>query len=57
MPYSENSIEKMKNTNESISNGISDYMLNSFNVDIQYILPSPVKFNAVNLSTSYGVSL
>lgn len=35
----------------------SDYMLNSFNVDIQYILPSPVKFNTVNLSTSYGVSL
>ena len=35
----------------------SDYMLNSFNVNIQYILPSPVKFNTVNLSTSYGVSL
>jgi len=33
----------------------SDFMLNSFNLDIEYILPSPVKFNKVNLSTSYGI--
>jgi len=33
----------------------SDYMLNSFNIELQYILPSPVKFNSVNLSTSYGI--
>lgn len=33
----------------------SDFLLNSFNINIQYLLPSPVKFNTENLSTSYGV--
>jgi len=33
----------------------SDFMINSFNVRMQYVLPSPVKFNTVNLSTSYGL--
>lgn len=33
----------------------SDYMINSYNVKMQYIMPSPVKFNTVNLSTSYGL--
>ena len=33
----------------------SDFMLNSYNVNIQYVLPSPVKFNSTNLSTSYGI--
>lgn len=32
----------------------SDFMINSSNLRIQYINPSPVKFNTVNLSTSYG---
>lgn len=40
MPYSEKSIENMKNTNESISNGISNYMLNSVRVDTQSIMPN-----------------
>ena len=33
----------------------SDFMINSKNVRMQYIVPSPVKFNTVNLSTSYGI--
>lgn len=33
----------------------SDFMLNSFNLNIEYLLPSPVKFNTKNLSTSYGI--
>ncbi len=33
----------------------SDFMLNSFNLNIEYIKPSLVKFNTVNLSTSYGI--
>lgn len=33
----------------------SDFILNSSNVNIQYLLPSPIKFNTINLSTSYGV--
>jgi len=32
----------------------SDFMINSSNVRMQYIMPSPIKFNSVNLSTSYG---
>jgi GR25 family glycosyltransferase involved in LPS biosynthesis len=32
----------------------SDFMINSFNVRMQYITPSLAKFNKVNLSTSYG---
>lgn len=32
----------------------SDFMINSYNVNIQVVLPSPVKFAEVNLSTSYG---
>lgn len=33
----------------------SDFMINSSNVRMQYVLPSPVKFAKVNLSTSYGI--
>ena len=33
----------------------SDFMINSSNLEMQYINPSPVKFNNVNLSTSYGI--
>jgi len=33
----------------------SDFMINSHNLRIQYINPSPVKFNTINLSTSYGI--
>lgn len=33
----------------------SDFLLNTYNVNIQYLSPSPVKFNNVNLSTSYGI--
>jgi len=33
----------------------SDFMLNSYNIRLQYLMPSPVKFNTVNLSTSYGL--
>jgi len=33
----------------------SDFMLNSYNINIEYLLPSPVKFNNKNLSTSYGI--
>lgn len=33
----------------------SDFILNSYNINIEYLLPSPVKFNTENLSTSYGI--
>lgn len=33
----------------------SDFMINSKNVHMQYVIPSPVKFASVNLSTSYGI--
>lgn len=33
----------------------SDFMINSSTVRMQYVSPSPVKFNTVNLSTSYGI--
>lgn len=33
----------------------SDFMINTANLRIQYINPSPVKFNTKNLSTSYGI--
>lgn len=33
----------------------SDFMINTANLRIQYINPSPVKFNKQNLSTSYGI--
>ena len=33
----------------------SDFLLNSHNINIEYLLPSPVKFNNENLSTSYGI--
>jgi len=32
----------------------SDYLINSYNVRMQYISPSPVKFNKVSLKTSHG---
>ena len=32
----------------------SDFMINSFNLKMEYLIPSPVKFNKINLSTSYG---
>ena len=32
----------------------SDFMINSFNLKMQYCIPSPIKFNKTNLSTSYG---
>ena len=37
-------------------NGIdqSDYIINSMNVKMEYVIPSPVKFNTKNLSTSNG---
>lgn len=40
MPYSENSIEIMKNTNETFSNGISNYMLDTVRVDTTGIMPN-----------------
>ncbi len=33
----------------------SDFMINSKNVTMQTYIPSPVTFNTVNLSTSYGI--
>lgn len=33
----------------------SDFILNSHNINIEYLLPSPIKFNTKNLSTSYGI--
>ena len=33
----------------------SDFMINSFNLKMEYLIPSPVKFNKINLSTSYGI--
>ena len=33
----------------------SDFMLNEYNLKIEYVYPSPVKFNTENLSTSYGI--
>lgn len=32
----------------------SDYIINSMNLKLQYVIPSPVKFNTRNLSTSNG---
>ena len=32
----------------------SDYIINSMNVKLEYVIPSPVKFNTKNLSTSNG---
>ncbi len=32
----------------------SDFMINSFNLKMQTCIPSPVTFNSINLSTSYG---
>lgn len=32
----------------------SDFMINSHNIEMQCLIPSPVKFNKINLSTSYG---
>ena len=32
----------------------SDFMINSSNLRMQLLMPSPVKFNSTNLSTSYG---
>ena len=32
----------------------SDYIINSMNVKMEYVIPSPVKFNTKNLSTSNG---
>ena len=40
MPYSENSIEIMKNENEKVSNSISNYMLNDVKVKTQYLYPN-----------------
>ena len=47
--------EKMLDTVDIFGIDQSDFMLNSYNVNIQYVLPSPVKFNSTNLSTSYGI--
>jgi len=33
----------------------SDFMINTHNIRMEYVLPSPVKFNSINLSTSYGL--
>lgn len=46
--------KKMLNAVETHGIDQSDFMINSKNLRIQYINPSPVKFNKVNLSTSYG---
>lgn len=35
----------------------SDFFINSFNVDMEYIFPSLVKFNSNNLKTSHGFTL
>lgn len=32
----------------------SDYFINTSNVNIEYVTPSPVKFNITNLNTSHG---
>ena len=32
----------------------SDFLINSYNVNIQYISPSPIKFNKTSLKTSHG---
>jgi GR25 family glycosyltransferase involved in LPS biosynthesis len=32
----------------------SDFILNDMNVVIEYLNPSPVKFNNINLKTSHG---
>lgn len=46
--------QKMLDAVETYGLDQSDFMLNSFNLRVQYINPSPIKFNKVNLSTSYG---
>jgi len=35
----------------------SDFFINSFNVKIDYVTPSPVKFNKENLNTSHGFTV
>lgn len=47
--------KKMLEAIEMFGMDQSDFMINSFNVRMQYLLPSPIKFNTVNLSTSYGL--
>ena len=47
--------ERMIDTVDIFGIDQSDFMLNSYNINIQYVLPSPVKFNSTNLSTSYGI--
>ena len=47
--------ERMLDTVDIFGIDQSDFMLNSYNINIQYVLPSPVKFNSTNLSTSYGI--
>ena len=46
---------KMINAIETHGFDQSDFMINSYNVMMQTCIPSPVKFNTVNLSTSYGI--
>lgn len=33
----------------------SDFIINSTNVRMQYVYPSPVKFNVINLKSSHGI--
>jgi len=47
--------KKMLNVIEKYGLDQSDFMINSFNLKMQYCVPSPVKFNKINLSTSYGI--
>ena len=47
--------KKMLHSIETHGLDQSDFMINSKNVRMQYVIPSPVKFAKVNLSTSYGI--
>jgi GR25 family glycosyltransferase involved in LPS biosynthesis len=33
----------------------SDFIINSANIRLQYVYPSPVKYNVVNLQSSHGI--
>lgn len=46
--------EKLLEAAEKYGIDQSDFFINSMNVKIDYITPSPVKFNSINLNTSHG---
>lgn len=47
--------KKMLNTALSVGIDQSDFILNTHNLKVQYVSPSPVSFNKTYLSTSWGL--